>query len=67
MPLVVEEEGKHPLPALKSRLADLMSLVVWTQPCFVSAFAGDAVEWYPGLISCDDIRHTFVIRLKTSE
>ena len=68
-PLVVEEGGKHLLPTtLKSRLADFMSLVVKTQPCFVYAFAGDALEWYKGLISCGDIRHAFgSIRLNTSE
>ena len=56
---MVEEDGKHSLPAMKSGLADLVSLVVWTQPCFfVPAFAGDEAEWYPCLMSGDDIRHT---------
>ena len=65
---MVEEDGKHPLPALKSWLADLVSLVVWTKPCFVPLFAGDAIEWYKGLIYCDDIRHAFgSIQLKMAE
>ena len=55
---MVEEDGKH-LLALKSGPADLLSVVVRTQPCFVPAYACDATEWYPGPISCDDTCHTF--------
>ena len=43
-PLSLEEKGKHPHPALKSGLAGLVP-VVWSQPCFVPAFADDAAEW----------------------
>ena len=37
---MLEEDGKHSLPALKSGLNDLVSLVVWAQPCFLPTFAG---------------------------
>ena len=65
---MVEEDGIPPIPALKSGLAYLVSLVSWAQPCFVPAFAGNTVEWYAGLISRDERRHSFwSVQLRTAE